>query len=366
MSFQKKIIVTTTPSIAGWEIKAYYGIISSHAVAGTNIFSDIFADFSDFFGGRSGSYQKQISAIHNHAIDELKKKAHLLGGNCIVGLHIDHDEISGKDKSMFMVTAMGTAVRAEKLQPQDSKSHEKPLALAATELKILSRKKEIIEASKSTEFSYDETIWQFITEHQVSEIATCIVKKLHESNSVEHGLRYDIEFQETSEFRDSSQRYFLSLSSEKTKEILYNALIDTLNIFDFAKDTISKGQLLDYNFIKQMLESKNFITQKQALSILECDKDVYTKEDIEALQQIVLKIKSIFLVRVNYVEETSLLSNNPKKKWVCDCGKKNDNATNNCSACDQDIYGFTTKEVTPPTILNLLKNQILILEEYLT
>jgi len=45
---------------------------------------------------------------------------------------------------MFMVTAMGTAVRAEKLQPQDSKSHEKPLALAATELKILSRKKEII------------------------------------------------------------------------------------------------------------------------------------------------------------------------------------------------------------------------------
>ena len=96
---------------------------------------------------------------------------------------------------MFMVTAMGTAVRAEKLQPQDSKSHEKPLALAATELKILSRKKEIIEASKSTEFSYDETIWQFITEHQVSEIATCIVKKLHESNSVEHGLRYDIEFQ---------------------------------------------------------------------------------------------------------------------------------------------------------------------------
>ncbi|RKY61170.1 MAG: hypothetical protein DRP96_03935 [Candidatus Neomarinimicrobiota bacterium] len=39
----------------------------------------------------------------------------ILGANCIVGFRIDHDEISDKGKSMFMVTATGTAVFINKM-----------------------------------------------------------------------------------------------------------------------------------------------------------------------------------------------------------------------------------------------------------
>ena len=62
------IIVTTTSNIEGWETQEYLGTVSSHVVAGTNIFSDVFAGVRDVFGGRSKSYQRQLSAIHEEAM----------------------------------------------------------------------------------------------------------------------------------------------------------------------------------------------------------------------------------------------------------------------------------------------------------
>lgn len=44
---------------------------------------------------------------------ELKAKAKSFQADAIVGLHIDFDEVSGGGKSMFMVSASGTAVMIE-------------------------------------------------------------------------------------------------------------------------------------------------------------------------------------------------------------------------------------------------------------
>jgi uncharacterized protein YbjQ (UPF0145 family) len=109
------LLVTTTSSIEGMTIKQYIKPISAHVVAGTNFFSDFFASFSDVFGGRSQTYQRQLSSIYSEAIEILKQSAYELGANCILGLKVDLDEISGKGKSMFMITATGTAVRIENL-----------------------------------------------------------------------------------------------------------------------------------------------------------------------------------------------------------------------------------------------------------
>lgn len=48
--------------------------------------------------------------LYSQVVSQLEEKASILGANAIIGLHIDFDEISGKGKSMFMVTAIGTAV----------------------------------------------------------------------------------------------------------------------------------------------------------------------------------------------------------------------------------------------------------------
>ena len=110
MTSAKNILVTTASLVQGTEIQQHLKPVSAHIVAGTNFFSDVFASFSDVFGGRSKSYQNQLSSLYNEAIEKLKLEAYELGANCIIGLSVDLDEISGKGKSMFMVTAIGSAV----------------------------------------------------------------------------------------------------------------------------------------------------------------------------------------------------------------------------------------------------------------
>ena len=98
------------------EITENMGIITATVVAGTNILSDFFARFSDVFGGKSGTYISEIDNIKQQALIELKKKAHELLCNAVINVSIDVDEISGNSKSMFMVTAVGTAVVTTELQ----------------------------------------------------------------------------------------------------------------------------------------------------------------------------------------------------------------------------------------------------------
>lgn len=50
-----------------------------------------------------------MEIIYGEASKALKQKALNLGANAIVGFRVDFDEISGKDKSMFMVSVSGTA-----------------------------------------------------------------------------------------------------------------------------------------------------------------------------------------------------------------------------------------------------------------
>lgn len=91
------------------------GVITASVVAGTNILSDFFARFSDLLGGKSATYIAEIDNIKEQALKELKKKAHDLLCNAIINVSIDVDEISGNNKSMLMVTAVGTAVRTSEL-----------------------------------------------------------------------------------------------------------------------------------------------------------------------------------------------------------------------------------------------------------
>lgn len=105
------MIITTTENIAHFQISEYMGTVCSHIVMGTNVFSDIAASFTDFFGGHSSSYQSKLSIMYDEVSKDIKSKAHHMGANAIVGVRIDFDEISGKDKSMFMVSISGTAVK---------------------------------------------------------------------------------------------------------------------------------------------------------------------------------------------------------------------------------------------------------------
>lgn len=62
-------VITTTPSIEGWTIEKYYGVVTYQLVIGANIFRDIFASFRDVFGGSVKGYQKDLQNMEQIALD---------------------------------------------------------------------------------------------------------------------------------------------------------------------------------------------------------------------------------------------------------------------------------------------------------
>ena len=106
------MIITTTPSIEGKRIVRYNGIVFGEVVAGVNFLKDIAAGFSNFFGGRSGSYEEELIGAREGALKEMEERAAATGANAIVGVKFDY-EVLGSDNGMLMVTASGTAVWIE-------------------------------------------------------------------------------------------------------------------------------------------------------------------------------------------------------------------------------------------------------------
>ncbi len=106
------MIITTTNNIEGKRIIEYKGIVCGEVISGVDFIKDFAAGLTNFFGGRSKSYEDELIRAREGAIEELKHRAAQLGGNAIVGIDIDY-EVLGQGGNMLMVTASGTAVLVE-------------------------------------------------------------------------------------------------------------------------------------------------------------------------------------------------------------------------------------------------------------
>ena len=103
------MIITTTPSVEGKKIVNYYGIVFGEVITGVNVLKDFAAGLSNFFGGRSATYEEELMNARHQALAEMDQRAYALGANAVVGVDIDY-EVLGSDNGMLMVTASGTAV----------------------------------------------------------------------------------------------------------------------------------------------------------------------------------------------------------------------------------------------------------------
>lgn len=106
---EKRMITTTTNSIEGKKIAEYKGIVFGEVITGINFIKDFAAGLSNFFGGRSSSYEDELIQARMNALQEMKQRAGQLGADAVVGVKLDY-EVLGADNGMLMVTASGTAV----------------------------------------------------------------------------------------------------------------------------------------------------------------------------------------------------------------------------------------------------------------
>jgi uncharacterized protein YbjQ (UPF0145 family) len=104
------VVITTTPTIEGKQIAEYLGIVTGEAIMGANVFKDLFAGIRDIVGGRSATYEKELSRARQIALEEMQATAAQRGANAVVGVDLDY-EVLGANSGMLMVSASGTAVK---------------------------------------------------------------------------------------------------------------------------------------------------------------------------------------------------------------------------------------------------------------
>jgi uncharacterized protein YbjQ (UPF0145 family) len=105
-------ILLTTETAPNLKITKRIEIVTAEVAYGMNIFKDLFAGVRDIVGGRSEAVQKTMRDARRTALYELKREAHSVGANAVVGVDLDYVELQGAT-NMVMLVASGTAVVIE-------------------------------------------------------------------------------------------------------------------------------------------------------------------------------------------------------------------------------------------------------------
>ena len=336
-------IVTTTEHIENATIKCYLDAICTNIVIGTNVFSDFAASLSDFFGGKSDSYKRKLEYAYNEARRELEQKARKMGANAILGFKVDFDEVSGKDKSMFMISASGTACIID-YQEQRAQQNNAAKSISQSDYDREIQKKEIISKLESGKFQQS---WiTFLFEEHPKEA----VKPL-------------ISLYQNSYGEDETLKQIVSIIKSYPREYVVN------EIYSFLEDSNWNGSICtlirecDLFDAKKVLEvcRKNIHT---AIKLLSAGRDYYDEKEIESMKSISLFLDN--LPDTGKIEKlkTGIISKKEEEFFICENGHKSPASSEFCDNynCGVNIKGLTQHEISA---INQFKNKIEILSRML-
>ena len=104
------MVISTTPTLEGFPVKQYLGVVTGETIVGANFFKDFMASIRDAVGGRAGAYERVLAEAKDTSLAEMSQRAEALGANAILGVDIDYETV-GQSGSMLMLATSGTAVR---------------------------------------------------------------------------------------------------------------------------------------------------------------------------------------------------------------------------------------------------------------
>jgi len=110
-STSENFIVTTMNDLPGYEIVQVCGEVFGLVVRARNVFSNIGASLRTVFGGEVTQYTQLLADSRNQAIERLKLAAKEKGGNAVIAMRFDCNEIANL---MSEIAAYGTAVIVRK------------------------------------------------------------------------------------------------------------------------------------------------------------------------------------------------------------------------------------------------------------
>jgi uncharacterized protein YbjQ (UPF0145 family) len=104
------MIVTTSPTIAGKEIKKTFGLVKGNTIRARHIGKDILAVFKNIFGGEIQEYTKLMAESREQAIDRMTSEAKELGANAVINCRFSTSYIM---QNAAEILVYGTAIYVE-------------------------------------------------------------------------------------------------------------------------------------------------------------------------------------------------------------------------------------------------------------
>lgn len=327
-----EFIITTTNNIEYAEVQQYFDIVSTNVVIGANIFSDWAASLSDIFGGTSGSYQNQLEYITTMAKVKLTNQARELGANAILGYRIDIDEVSGGGKSMFMISAIGTAVYVQyKERPKEKQTNYN--AVSRKQIEIIKQQQDIIKIIESGYVISDKS------------------KSMLERNPITDKDFIKLLCQRYSATNDTDFANWIARYLRGIMATHQDNILDVLYEFKNA-ELIKDCNALSPRHILSMFDKD--VELSKIVAMLEAEKDFYTQEDITLLEQIIDKIEKA--PNTGKLIQKKNLFGKIEEKYECECGHINNTGDIYCEKCNKKISGLTKdNEQTIEETKNLIK-----------
>lgn len=320
---------TTSPSFEGIEIEAYLGVVASNVVTGTGLFSDIFAAFSDFFGGRSNAYKKQLDSIRDEAMREIESKARALGANAVVSLSIDNDQISGKNTQMLMISVTATAVKLknDSLERPTHVTSQSPKALSSIEINHLLKVKELesrnVLLSLGSIFSEYQDLFTFTPTNQLARILVRRFLNLHytPTKGDEETQRF-LGYLGLFNYNDLCEIIYREARPVKVTE-------RSMNMLGFLALELN---IYNDELIHELLSENDNKVAVKALILARSQQSFYSYDDVAKLKTVKQKIEDRFpVVRQVYEKKKSL--GRVSAYWECANGHESHEDHEHCFNC---------------------------------
>jgi uncharacterized protein YbjQ (UPF0145 family) len=110
----KKILVSTTETIPGYEITELLDIARGSTVRARNVGRDIVAGLRNLAGGEIREYTRLMAEAREQAIDRMMADAEDLGADAIVNVRFTTAMVM---QGSSEILAYGTAVKIRKIEP---------------------------------------------------------------------------------------------------------------------------------------------------------------------------------------------------------------------------------------------------------